>query len=182
MRITSRNNALRLWGISILAVGLPAAVLWFKSQPPHAATPDKLWIQVFSEERNRIESELGQRDSKLVTLTQAAARWKVLERSMLGAGATPLEAKAVLTEARTFLPIGKSGDPLPHWPVLVKRGYVRGKPMWVTVCAAQAEERAEIFTGWDYWVRTIDPANPNDLSGNQIFPRCEGPNSPFPIS
>jgi hypothetical protein len=184
MKTKGKGNVIKLWGMSALAMGLPAAVLWFHSQPTQAITPDKLWIQVFSDERNRIESELGQRDSKLVTLAEATARWNALQQSMLDDGASLAEAKGVLKEAKQFLPTDKKwGRPLPHWPILVKRGYVRGKPMWVTICAAQADEPlpAEIVTGWQYWVRTIDPANPKDMSANQVFPRCEGPNTPFPV-
>lgn len=172
---------------SILALLIPVFIAWYRGLPPRAESADKLYIQWFGKERGRIEAELGQRDSKLVTESESETRWAILKGSMMEQGATQVEAKIVLREAQISCNADNKGNLLPHWPLSIQRGYVRGKPVWISVVASQSKnpQEAEIVTGWDYCVRVTDPQNPigaNYLySRNSQFPRCNGPNTPFPI-
>ena len=140
---------------------------------PVASSPDDLRSIVFRQEQAALEREIGQRVSANTSLAQSRARWKELQQSMLTTGATPTEAKSVLYTAKSFLPTRSFGVPRSHWPVLVKRGYVNGKPMWVTICVAAADDPklATSVKGWNYWVSVVDSQKPNQLASNQVFPR-----------
>jgi hypothetical protein len=174
---------------SILAIFIPVFIAWYRGlpiPPPRAESASKLGNQWFGNERARIEAELGQRDSRLVTESESEARWAILEGSMIEEGATKAEVKSVLREARTFCNADNKGNLLPHWPIFIQRGYVGEKTVWISVVASQSitPQNPEIVTGWDYFLRVTDPQDPsvNDLnSSGSIFPRCYGPNTPFPI-
>jgi len=189
MKNKNLKKSIIFYSFTLLAVLTPVTVMWFRSLPPNAEMADKLWIQIFSQERNYIESELGQRTPNTITEAETTARWAIMKQSMLDQGATQEEMKIVLPVAEDFYPSDKKGNyKLPHWPILIKRGYVQGKPVWVSVGAAKSETplEVEIVTGWNYYVRAIDPNNPREMSdvysSNAMFPRCYGPNTPFPIT
>lgn len=138
-----------------------------------APSPYHLRKVVFRQEKATLEREIGQRVSANTSLAQSRARWKELEQSMLMAGATSTEAKAVLSTAKNFLPTRSFGVPRSHWPVFVKRCSVNGKTHWFTVCVAAADDPklATSVNGWNYWVSVVDPRKPKQLAANQVFPR-----------
>lgn len=171
-----------LFLISSLVALVPASMLWYRSLPQnHADSAGQLEFQVFSQERHNIEAELGERDSRLVSEQESDARWALLKTSMLEQGATLKETEEILWRTKSF-------SRFPDWPIFIKRCYIKGKPVWFSVCAARSDnpQEAEIATGWDYWTCVIDPQNPGKVIGpyssRARFPRCYGPNSPFPIA
>ena len=169
----------------MLCVTLPAAVIWYEKRPLRADSPGELYIQLFMNERNHIEAELGQRNSYFVTPEQTAERWNALKQSMLAQGATKDETAKIIPSLED-LRAGNVEESTPNWPVLIKRGYVRGTPVWVQVVAERADknENVRVVTGWEYHVRVIDIRSIQGIAPayhvSVSFPRCEGPNSPYP--
>lgn len=166
--------------VSLVAVCLPLGVLWYQSLPAgpiHADSADRLWRQVFKQQRSRIEKELGQRDSASVKQSDSTARWNVLKQTVLDQGATAKEAQSIVDAARDFRPTIRHGVAAPHWPILIQHGFMQDKRVWVSVCAADAGPPypSADAAGWNYWVLVIDPAQPRDFDGkyttNRVFPR-----------
>ena len=173
----------RLIIVCAIALLLPAGVVYYRNQPYNADTADELLSKVVRHERPRMESTLGQRRPSSMTLAESQERWRVLHKSMLEQGATQSEVATVLRVIKSYLPTVRSGMPAPHLPILVKRGYVRGKTVWVGVCAAQNTWPGNSNrNSWTYWVRAVNPQNPNEVqdtfSSNLSFVRCDDPTSP----
>lgn len=187
MRRKIGSDVLKLLFVVFLLSLLPASIVWYRNRPYYAETADELSFQVFSHERSNIEAELGQRDSRFVTEKEALSRWRTLKQSVLDQGATQAEANKVLLTARWWQTTDNNYKSIPHWPILFRRGYVKDREVWFFVCAIKADAsfNPEIVTGWDYSVLVIDPKTPEKHWGtyatNHTFPRCEGPNTPFPV-
>ena len=184
MSNSQRSKSVNFLLISVLAMSLPLGVLWYRSlplSPINADTAGKLWVQVFKQQRVRIEKELGQRDSKLIRQSASTARWNFLQRTVIEQGATPKEAQIVVDAARSFRPTISGGVAAPHWPILIQKGFVRNKRVWVSICAADAGPpySPSNLIGWSYWVRVINADKPDEFHGifsaNQAFPLSNAP-------
>lgn len=125
---------------SVLAICLPLGVLWYKKLPPspiQSDSADHLWIQVFQQQRRFIKREVAQHDLRFVKQTDSTARWKALQKNVLEQGATTQEAQIVVDIARDYRPTVSSGVAAPHWPILIQKGFVNGKRVWVSICFAE---------------------------------------------
>ena len=174
-----RSKSMTFLFVSVLAMLLPLSILWYRNlpfTPIHADTADQLWVQLFKQQHNHIEQELGRHSSRPISQKESSARWNILKQSVVKQGATVREAQSVVDEARSYRPTVSNGVAAPHWPILIQKGFVRDKRVWVSVCAASARSYSLLSApGCFYWVRVVDPDNPRELNGkfssNQSFIR-----------
>jgi hypothetical protein len=133
-RLDKTTRKFLFMGVVTAALPLVAA-LFLSSHSFIALSKDHLFRVVWSREEDAVEQEIRDHASNDKTYGDMLARWQLLRKDLVSLGATGQVAANITTSMQGMICRPNGTFPSAHWPVMVRRGWIMNKPLWVVITA-----------------------------------------------
>ena len=131
MRLQFHKANRKIICIGAVATVLPLiAIPFIRSRSLTGASQEALFQVVWRKEERAIEHETQQNGNAYKTYGEMLARWQVLKGDLVRLGANEQLSTKIIKNDTAW---NKKTFPIAHWPVIVRRGWIINRPVWIIV-------------------------------------------------